>query len=323
MKRRQFLGATLAAVAAPGLVAAQHSGKVWRVGLIHVGLDHIPPSLATLRQALQVLGYEDGKNIRLDFRNVADEAAALAAARDLARARVDLLVAFEYEATRGIRAAKSAIPILFLHVNDPVAEGFVESLSHSGTNATGFVFGLVSPAKYVELFAEIVPRPRRLILLIDANDPISQRDLPDVRQAATAAVVDLILRQASSAAELERALAEFDRSKAEAVLPLAQTLRTSHAALLTRLTMRKRLAYLTHRKEWVREGALLCYAADLAAVGAEAATYVDRILKGAKPSDLPVQQPTKFEPVVNLKVAKALGFNIPSTLLTRADEVIE
>ncbi len=324
MRRRDFIpvlgGAAL--VWSP-IARAQQAGKVWRVGLVHVGLDHVPPSLKTLSQGLHELGYEEGKNIALDFRNVADEPAALAAAREFLRAGVDLIVAFEDQAMRGVKAAGSDIPVVFLHVADPVADRYVESLARPGNNATGYVIGVVSPAKYVELFAEIVPRPRRLLVLVDPGDPIGQRDLPDVHRAATAAAVELIIRQATTAAEIDRVVAGFDRSSADAVLPLSHTIRTNFSALLVRIAMQKRLAFLSHRKEWVEQGALLSYSADLAAIGRSAATYVDRILKGTKPRELPVQQPTKFELVINLKTAKALGLTIPPPVVARADRVIE
>jgi putative tryptophan/tyrosine transport system substrate-binding protein len=144
------------------LTVEAQTGKVWRIGLMHVGLDHVPPSLVPLREELRALGYEDGRNIRLDFRNLADQAAANMTAQQFVRDQVDLIVAFEEQAMRGVKAATSAIPVVFLHLADPVADGFVESLAHPGRNVTGLITWAVSPSKQIELFSEVMPRPRRL-----------------------------------------------------------------------------------------------------------------------------------------------------------------
>src|SRR2546426_6844409 len=131
------------------LTVEAQTGKVWRIGLMHVGLDHVPPSLVPLREELRALGYEDGRNIRLDFRNLADQAAANITAQQFVRDQVDLIVAFEEQAMRGVKAATSAIPVVFLHLVDPVADGFVESLAHPGGNVTGFITWAVSPSKQI------------------------------------------------------------------------------------------------------------------------------------------------------------------------------
>jgi putative ABC transport system substrate-binding protein len=142
-----FVGTlTFGLLAAPLAVEGQRQDKVWRIGVIHVGLDHVPPSLAPLREELRTLGYEDGRNIRLDFRNLADQAAAHTVARQIVGDRVDLIVAFEEQAMRGVKAATSEIPVVFLHLVDPVADGFIESLARPGGNVTGFITYSVSPA---------------------------------------------------------------------------------------------------------------------------------------------------------------------------------
>src|SRR5260370_26241625 len=162
-------GGLLAAALAVG---AQQAERVYRIGLFHVGLDHVPPALYGLRQGLKELGYEEGKNLRWDFRNLPDETAAQATAREFVRQRVDVMVAFEEQTVRAARAATSDIPILFLHVlTDPVAEGFVQSLAHPGGNTTG-IFGAVL-AKRVELLREVMPRLARVLLVFDRSDPVS------------------------------------------------------------------------------------------------------------------------------------------------------
>lgn len=148
---------TLPLLAAPLAAETQPAGRVYRIGVFHVG-DHIPPGLRTLRDGLEALGYREGKNIRIDLRNLADEDAATRTARDFVRARVDLIVAFRDPTARAARAATAEIPIVMVHVTDPVAQGFVKTLARPGGNSTGFVFFAISPAKQIELFKEMVPR---------------------------------------------------------------------------------------------------------------------------------------------------------------------
>ncbi len=323
MDRRAFLG-TLAGglLAAPRAAEAQQAAKVWRIGLMHVGLDHVPPSLPTLREGLRVLGYEEGRNIRLDFRNLADEAAAHAVAQEFVRERVDLIVVFEDQGMRALKATPSQIPIVFLHLSDPVFDGFVASLARPGGNATGFNNWLVSPSKHLEIFSEFMPRPRRLLVLLDPTNALTQRVLPEARNAAATLRLQFTEREVASASDIERVLGAADRSNTDGVIALPP-LTTNLFALILRLTTERRLALLGFHKGWVQQGALFSYGPDLAAIGRAAATYVDKILKGAKPADLPVEQPTKFELVINAKTAKALGLTIPALLLLRADEVIE
>ncbi len=314
----------LALFVAPLGAEAQQAAKVWRIGLIHVGLDHVPPSLPTLREGLRVLGYEESRNIRLDFRNVADEAATHAVAQEFVRERVDLIVVFEDQAMRGLKATPSQIPIVFLHLTDPVFDGYVASLARPGGNATGFNNLLVSPSKQIEIFSEFMPRPRRLLVLLDPKNAFTQRALPEMRNAAAALRLQLTEREVASASDIERVLGAADRSNTDGVIAMPPLV-TNLFSLILRLTTERRLPLVSPRKEWVQvqQGALFSYGPDLAAIGRAAATYVDKILKGAKPADLPVEQPTKFELVINAKTAKALGLTIPQLILLRADEVIE
>lgn len=160
VRRRRFLISVGLLLGTPLATLAQQAAKVSRIGLVHVGLDHVPPSLGTLREGLRTLGYEEGKNIRLDFRNVASEPAAQAVAQEFVRDGVDLIVAFEVQGMRGVKAVNAQIPVVFLHLSDPVADGFVASLARPGGNVTGFVTFPVSPSKQIELFTEFVPRPQ-------------------------------------------------------------------------------------------------------------------------------------------------------------------
>lgn len=303
---------------------AQQAGKVRRIGLFHVGLDHVPPSLEPLREGLKALGYEQGKNLHLDWRNLPDEEAARETAKEFVRNRVDLIVAFENQTARAAKAATSEIPVIFLHVDDPVANGFVKSLARPGGNLTGFVTYPVSLSKQVELFRELVPRLRRVLVLIDPEDPSMPRGLAEIRKAAAMLKLQLMEREAANQADIERVFTAVKRGDVDGVFVGSERLRAKFSSLVIRLASEKRFPIASHRKEWVEQGALFSYAADVASVGrAAAAQYVDKILKGAKPADLPVEELSKFEFVINLKVAKALGLTIPSAVLNRADKVIQ
>ena len=314
----------LSLLAAPLAAEAQQAGKVYRIGLFHVGLDHVPPSLGGLREGLKALGYEDGKNIRLDWRNLPDEAAARMTAKEFVRDGVDLIVAFENQTVRAAIEATSVIPIVMLHVADPVADGFVRSLSHPGGNVTGFAgFGNV-PAKEIELFKALVPRLMRLLVLSDPRDPTSPRMLAEVRRAGTVLKFDLVEREVSDAAQIAGVFRSVTPRDIDGVFLASPNLRVKFHALTLRLATERRLPMVGHRKEWVQQGALFSYADNNRAVGRiSAVRYVDRILKGGRPADLPVEEVSEYELVINLKTAKALGLTIPPSLLLRADQVIE
>jgi putative ABC transport system substrate-binding protein len=325
MDRRAFIaGITFGLLAAPLAAEAQPTGKVWRIGLFHVGLDHVPPSLDGLRDGLKALGYEEGKNLQLDFRNVADEAAARTAAEDLARARPDLLVAFENQTLRAAKAATSRIPVVFLHVTDPVGAGVAESLAHPGRNMTGFIALGNAPSKEAELFKQLVPGLRRLLVLSDPDDPGAPLYRRQVRQVGAALKFQLVERDVRSQTDIEREFASLSHGTVDGVFIASLNLRVKFHSLILRLASEHHLPVAGHRKEWVEQGALFSYAESIREVGrAAAARYVDKILKGARPADLPIEAYEHPELVINLKTAKALGLTIPPSLLQRADQVIE
>ncbi len=268
------------------------------------------------------MGYEEGKNLRWDFRNLPDETAAQATAREFVRQRVDVMVAFEEQTVRAARAATSDIPILFLHVlSDPVAEGFVQSLAHPGGNTTG-IFGDVL-AKRVELLKEVMPRLERLLLVFDPADPVSLQELATVRAAANGLQLQVVERAAGTSADIERVFTQVNREHIQAAVVVSGLL-TRFPSLMIRLAAERRLAIPGHRKEWAEQGALFSYGADYFSVGRiDAARLVDRMLKGTKPAALPVEQIARLELVINLTTAKALGLTLPPSLLQRADQVIE
>ena len=301
---------------------AQQPKKVWRVGLSHVGLDHVPPSLEPLRQELKKLGYDEGKNIELDWRNLPDEDAANALAKEWVRNRVDLIVAFEGQTARAAQAATSQIPVVLVHVTDPVADGFGKSMAHPGGNITGFAGIGDLPAKRLELFTEVVPKLRRVLTLIDPKDPATPRMLADTRSTAKGYKLQLIERNVTTEADVKGVFAKLKRSDADGIFAVSPNLNAKFPSLMIRLATEKRIPFAGYRREWVEQGALFSYAHDLGAVGPLAARYIDRILKGDNPADLPFQEPSTFEFVVNLKVAKSLRLTIPPNVLVRAQKVI-
>lgn len=337
MDRRTFLATLTGSLLAPPLASeAQDVGKVYRIGLLHVGLDHAPPSLDGLRAGLKQLGYDsgtvpvsvvssvmEGKNIRLDWRNLPDEAAAHESAKEFVRQHVDLIVAFENQTVRAARTATSEIPIVFLHATDPVADGFVKSLAHPGGNLTGLSGYRDLTPKNLGLFKEILPQLRRVLILSDPDDPTVPRLVAEARDAAAALKLQLVEREARTQLDLEQVFGSLKPGEVEAVFPISQILQAKFSSVLIRLATKKRLPLWTHRKEWVEQGALFAYAPDYVAVGLAAASYIDKILRGAKPSDLPVEQMSRLSLVINLKTARALGLTIPPSLLARADQVIE
>lgn len=315
--------ALVSSLAAPLAGDAQQAAKVWRIGMFHVGLDHVPPSVATFREGLRALGYEDGKDVLLDWRNLPDEAAAREVAQEFVRDGVDLIVALENHTIRAAQAATSKIPIVFLHSVDPVASGFVQSLSRPGGNLTGFIGTGDLPAKRIELFKELVPQLERLLVLVDPDDPLTPGRLAAVRRASATLKVHLVDREAADATEIERVFRRLRPGEVDGVDLLSPNLYLKFTSLALRLAAERGLPLVSNRGEWVPRGALFPYAHDLAKVGPLAARYVDRILKGARPADLPVQEPSRFVLTINLRTARALGLTIPPAFLLRADQVIE
>jgi putative ABC transport system substrate-binding protein len=245
--------------------AAPTAGKVHRIGVLHVG-DHVPPALQTLREHLSTIGYVEGRNAELRFRNLADEAAARRMARQFVEDRVDLIVAFGDPVIRAATAASSEIPIVMIHGTDPVAHGFVKSLARPGGNVTGFVFFAVSPAKHVELLAEMIPGLRALLVLIDPHDPTTPGQLAEIRKAAGKLKIALAEREATNEADLERVFRSIRRGEIDGIVAASNNLHIGFTALLIRLAADKRAALAGYRSESVARGALFSYAPDDAAL---------------------------------------------------------
>jgi putative ABC transport system substrate-binding protein len=321
--RKTIIGFALCAMLfAPCMPAeAQQPKKISRIGLFHVGLDHVPGSFQRLKEGLKARGYEEGKNIALDWRNLPDDEAARKTAEEFVRGKVDVIVAFENQTIRAAKAATSEIPVVFLHATDPVADGYVQSLARPGGNMTGFVGLRELPDKQMELFKEIVPRLHRLLVLVDYDDPTTGRLLSEVRKVSSFLKVQLIEQRVSDAADIERIFGSIKRVDVDGVFIVSPNLQQKFTAVTLRLATERRLPMAVHVKGWVEKGGLFSYGHDPFSVGSEAAVYVDKILKGTKPADLPVQQPTKFEFVINLKTSKQIGVTIPPNVLARAETV--
>ncbi|MEO6408148.1 MAG: ABC transporter substrate-binding protein [Burkholderiaceae bacterium] len=304
--------------------AEQSRAKVWRVGLFHVGLDHVPPALDGIREGLKALGYEEGRDITFDFRNLADMNAARTTAREFVREKVDLIVAFENQPIQAAKEATGKIPVVMLNLSDAVADGFVQSLAHPGGNITGFTGTGEMPAKELELLKELVPRLERPLLLFSEDDPASLRWLGYARQAARTLNLQPIERQAMRASDVERVFAQLKPGEVDSVFICSPHLRLDFHALILDQATTRRLPMVGYRAGWVERGALFAYSPDFRAVGRlDMARQIAKILKGVKPADLPVEQISQFQLIVNLKTAKALGISIPQSILLRADRLIE
>jgi putative tryptophan/tyrosine transport system substrate-binding protein len=331
--RRTFLAGTGAGLLAVPLAAAQQAGKVWRIGYLFEWRppdQTSPPSpvLRALEETLRELGYVEGRNLVVERRFAAfkyDRLPALAA--ELVALKVDIIVAGGTLTALAAKQATKTIPIVFAVASDPVPSGLVTSLARPGGNVTGSA--ILSPelvGKCLELLKQAVPGVSRVAALWQpgAMDERTDKDmLKGADVAARALGVRLQFVEARGPADFDRAFSDMTRARAGALAVLGGPMFNNERRRLVELAAKNRLPAVYQSREFVDEGGLMAYRPNFADMFRRAATYVDRILKGAKPADLPVEQPTKFELVINLKTAKALGLTIPQSMLGRADEVIE
>ena len=328
MRRRKFMTLLGGAAAAWPLAArAQRGERVRRIGVLMNLAAHDPEAqarVAALVQGLQQLGWSEGRNLRIDtrwgtgsadsFRGYAAELVALAP--DAMIASGATLVALQ-QVTR-------TVPIVFVNVTDPVGGGFVESLAQPGGNTTGFTpFEIGFSAKWLELLKEIAPRVTRAAVIRDAVYTVGTAQFGAIQAVAPSLGVVVSPVGVRDAHEIERAVVAFARSPNDGLIVTAGPSTATHRALIIALAARHRLPAVYPYRYFVAGGGLISYGPDTVDPFRRVASYVDRILKGEKPADLPVQAPTKYELVINLKTAKALGLEIPSSVLARADEVIE
>jgi putative ABC transport system substrate-binding protein len=327
--RREFIGTLAGGLLAVPLAAdAQQAGKVPRVGVLHSGLSEASaPVLEGFRQGLRELGYVEPKNIAIEYRFAEGHLARLPAlAAELVLLKVDVIVASGGTPTiLAARNATSTIPIIFPTVGDPVAQGIVASFARPGGNITGLT--LMAPelgAKKLGLLKEVVPRARRVAVLGQEANAFTAFDFENLQAPGLAMGLQLHRIEVRSPDDLESAFSKIATTvRATALFVQAVTLFVESRKQIADLAAKYRLPAIADARELTEAGILMSYGADRTDLGRRAAAYVDKILKGAKPADLPVEQPTKFELVINLKTAKALGLTIPQSLLLRADEVIQ
>jgi putative ABC transport system substrate-binding protein len=326
VRRRDFIAVVGGVAMWPCGVHAQRPGRVPRIGLlVYGGEAEFGRFVAAFKAGMTERGYEDGKNVQYEVRYSEQDLQRLALnARELAASNVDLIWVPGSTVAQAAREATTAIPIVFAIVSDPVASGFVQSLASPGTNMTGL--SLLSSemwAKRLELLLEVRADVRRLGVLAQPGEPASTAQLPHIRSAAAALGKELLVVEASSAEAFPRALGRLKEWRADALVIVETGLFLFHREALIEEATKNRWPTVNSSRQYAEAGGLIAYGVDYLDGCRRSAEYVDRILRGARPADLPVQQPSKFELLINLKAAKALGITIPSTLLARADEVIE
>jgi putative ABC transport system substrate-binding protein len=320
----------LLGVCAAMAIAGQPADKTFRVGL----LTPIPatesgqtsPLVVALLDGLRELGYVEGRNLVLEQRHAAARPEQLPArAAELVRAQVDLIVTAGSQATLAAKAATSSIPIVMISVADPIETGLVPNFARPGGNVTGLAFntGHEIYAKHLELLKEVVPRLSRVAVVIDPRSLLYAANRRELDAAARALGLALLVHEVRSPADVERAFAEMSRQDAEAVFVVPNPFVYGQRRQILALAARQRLPGAYGFREFADGGGLVYYGSDLPAMWRRAAAYVDKILKGAHPGDLPVEQPSKFELVLNLRAARSLGLTIPPGLRSRADHVIQ
>jgi len=326
MDRRTFLADTGAGLlTAPLAARGQQAGKVYRIGVLSPGPSTGAGAPELLRQSLRELGYVEGLNLAIEWRDAEGKTERFdGLAAELVRLKVDVIVAIVPAATFAAKRSTASIPIVMVNTPDPVQLGLVVSLGRPGGNVTGTTtLSADLSIKQLELLKEAVPRAVRIAVLWNPSNPWHPLALKGVEAAARSLAVQLQILEVRGSEEFDSAFAAMTRKRAEAVLILADPLSVFYRTRLADLAAKRRLPAMYGTRQYVDAGGLMSYWAHQADLYRRVGSYVDRILKGARPRDLPVEQPTKFEFVINLKTAKALGLTIPPSLLQRADEVIQ
>ena len=324
MRRREFITLLGGAAAWPLAARAQQTLKAARIGY----LAFRSPMTAddNFFQRLRHLGWTEGQNILIERRFAAGNANQLTdSASELVRLKVDVIVAAASMATQAAKDATASIPIVFVNAGDPVGQGFVQSLAHPAGNITGIAFD-ASPditAKQAQLLIETIPKASRLAVLWNPTSALMHSYWNVMKGAAPELHVDLQSLEVQDPNELERAFDAMTREHADGLLVLSDSFTTLYRARLTELAAKHKLPAIYGHGQYIEAGGLMSYGPSLSDTYARAAEFVDRILKGAQPADLPAEQPTKFELIINLRTAKTLGLEIPPTLLARADKVVE
>jgi putative ABC transport system substrate-binding protein len=327
MNRRELISLLGGVATWPLAARAQQPNRVRRVAVLVGGLAADDPEWQSrgtaFVQGLQELGWSEGRNVRIEYRwGLNDQERARKAAAELAAFNPDVLLAAGTSAIEPLRAAMPNLPLIFANVLDPVANGFVQSLARPGGNITGFMnieFGV--SAKSLELLKQLAPQVRRVAVLRVST--VSIGPMGAIQAVAPSLGVELTPVFAREVGEIERAIINFARGSSDGLILLGGGITQVQRAPIIRLAASHRLPAVYSFRRFAVEGGLISFGSDQAEPYRLAAGYVDRVLKGEKPGELPVQAPTRLETVLNLKTAKALGLDVPSTVLARADEVIE
>jgi putative ABC transport system substrate-binding protein len=325
MDRRAFLAGAAALLAAPLAVEAQQTGKVWQVGVLlsRYGFKDGPPQ--GLRQRLRELGYVEGQNLAIEWRAAEGGYGRLSdLAAELVRRKVDVLVTDTAVATRAAMGATQSVPIVTALAADPIGDGLVTSIVRPAGNVTGISLMLPElSAKRLELLKEAVPKASRVAVLWNPSTPWHTTMLRQLHGAAPSLRLELVPVAVHGPSEFEAAFAVIARERIDGIFWGDNPIFSAHQKQLLDLVAKMRLPMIASSREWVVTSGLMSYGPIYVEMFRSAAVYVDKILKGAKPADLPIEQPTKFELVINLKTAKALGLTIPQSVLGRADELIQ
>jgi putative ABC transport system substrate-binding protein len=324
MKRREFLSLLGGVVATwPLMALGQQAGRLVRVGFLSGGAGP-NPNVYGFQHGLRQLGYVEGQNLVLIYRwGAAQRAPVVDLARELLELNVDVLASHTTEAIAAIRSLNTAVPVVMTAISDPIGNGLVESFARPGGNTTGVtLFSNELAGKRLDMLKQLVPQLKRVAILAERDRPPTATLVSETQAAAH--VLRLALQTFEvSPEQIAEALRSIGQERADALIVQQNLSFTPHLRQIADLAISYRLPTVHPTREFVEAGGLLAYGPSLFALGERAAWYVDRILKGTKPADLPVEQPTKFELFLNLKTANALGLVIPPTLLALADEVIE
>jgi putative ABC transport system substrate-binding protein len=329
MRRREFI-TLLGGAAATWPIAArgQQGERVRRIGILVLRAEDDPvgqAQVAAFVQTLQSLGWTTGRNVQINIRwGVADAASSRKYAAEMVALAPDVILTGASAATAAVQEATRTLPIVFVNVTDPVGAGYVASLARPGGNVTGFTFVEYGMSgKWLELLKEIAPRVMRVAVLRDPSLAVGPGQFGAIQSVAPSFRVEASPIDVRNADEIERAITDFARTANGGLIVIATPVALAHRKLIITLAAQHRLPTVYFLRDFVKDGGLISYGPDPIPPYGQAASYVDRILKGEKPADLPVQAPTKNELVINLKTAKGLGLTVPSSLLGRADEVIE
>jgi putative ABC transport system substrate-binding protein len=326
MRRRAFILALGGAAAWPLAARAQQSSKVWRIGMLELSaLAANQANVNAFRQGLRDLGYTEGQNLIIEYRSAEGRTELFTAlAAELVRLNVDLIVTRGTPAALAAKYATSEIPVVMAASAEPVGTGIVAALARPGGNVTGLsAFTIELAAKRLELLSEAVVGIKRVAFLHNGSNPAASRQWQELQAAAHSLGVELQLFDARKAEDLERTFEAAVEQRREALIIANDTVMLANRRQVVELAARHRLPAIYNAREFVDAGGLMTLAVSFPDLYRRTATFVDKIIRGAKPADLPVEQPTKFELVINLKAAKAIGLEIPPLLLARADEVIE